>query len=102
MLTIAVLRLSFPDRLIPASLDVDGLTGLQSRLEAGANVVTSLVPPGFGLAGVAQKSLDIDDARRTAASIIPELEKLGLQPASMKDYAAWLENRRRQIGFGLV
>jgi methylornithine synthase len=96
MLTIAVLRLSFPDRLIPASLDVDGLTGLRSRLEAGANVVTSLVPPGFGLAGVAQKSLDIDDARRTTAGIIPELEKLGLQPASNEDYAAWLEDRRRQ------
>ena len=65
MMTIAVLRLSFPDRLIPATLDVAGLTGLQSRLEAGANVVTSLVPPGFGLAGVAQNSLDIADARRS-------------------------------------
>jgi methylornithine synthase len=97
MLIIAVLRLAFPDRLIPASLDVDGLTGLQSRLEAGANVVTSLVPPGFGLAGVAQKSLDIADARRTTAGILPELEKLGLQPASIEDYLTWLENRRRQI-----
>jgi methylornithine synthase len=101
MLIIAVLRLAFPDRLIPASLDVDGLTGLQSRLEAGANVVTSLVPPGFGLAGVAQNSLDIADARRTTAGILPELEKLGLQPASTDDYLAWLEDRRRQIGFGL-
>jgi methylornithine synthase len=101
MLIIAVLRLAFPDRLIPASLDVDGLTGLQSRLEAGANVVTSLVPPGFGLAGVAQNSLDIADAKRTTASILPELEKLGLQSASTEDYLTWLKNRRRQIGFGL-
>ena len=101
MLIIAVLRLAFPNRLIPASLDVDGLTGLQSRLEAGANVVTSLVPPGFGLAGVAQNSLDIADARRTTAGILPELEKLGLQPASAKDYLSWLEDRRRQIGFDL-
>jgi methylornithine synthase len=97
MLIIAVLRLAFPDRLIPASLDVDGLTGLQSRLEAGANVVTSLVPPGFGLAGVAQNSLDIADAKRTTASILPELEKLGLQSASTEDYLTWLKNRRRQI-----
>jgi methylornithine synthase len=101
MLIIAVLRLAFPDRLIPASLDVDGLSGLQSRLEAGANVVTSLVPPGFGLAGVAQNSLDIADARRTTARIIPELDKLGLQPASSENYLTWLEDRRRQIGLGL-
>jgi len=97
MLIIAVLRLAFPDRLIPASPDVDGLTGLQSRLEAGANVVTSLVPPGFGLAGVAQNSLDIADAKRTTASILPELEKLGLQSASTEDYLTWLKDRRRQI-----
>ncbi len=94
ILTIAVLRLAFPDRLIPATLDVAGLTGLQSRLEAGANVVTSLVPPGFGLAGVAQNSLDIADARRTTASILPELEKLGMQSASTEDYLIWVEDRR--------
>ncbi len=101
ILTIAVLRLAFPDRLIPATLDVAGLTGLQSRLEAGANVVTSLVPPGFGLAGVAQNSLDIADARRTTASILPELEKLGMQSASTEDYLIWVEDRRRQIRCGL-
>ena len=85
MLTIAVLRLKYPDRLIPATLDVAGLNGLQNRLAAGANVVTSLVPPGFGLAGVARKSLDIDDARRTVDGILPELGKLGLEPYSAGD-----------------
>jgi methylornithine synthase len=100
VMTIAVLRLVFPDRLIPATLDVEGLTGLQSRLEAGANVVTSLVPPGFGLAGVAQSSLDIADARRTITSIVPELEKLGLQTASLDDYLIWVEERRSQIRSG--
>ena len=94
LLIIAVLRLVFPDRLIPATLDVAGLAGLHSRLAAGANVVTSLVPPGFGLAGVAQSSLDIDEAKRTAGSIFPELEKLGLRAASSEDYIAWVENRR--------
>ena len=97
MLMIAVLRLAFPDRLIPATLDVAGLAGLHSRLEAGANVVTSLVPPGFGLAGVAQSSLDIADARRTSASIRLELEKVGMQSASTADYSLWIENRHRQI-----
>jgi len=101
MLTIAVLRLAFPDRLIPATLDVAGLSGLKSRLEAGANVVTSLVPPGFGLAGVAQNSLDIADARRTTASILPKLENLGLRAASAADYLTWVEERRRQIRCGL-
>lgn len=50
--TIATLRLLFPDRLIPASLDVDGIQGLRDRLLAGANVVTSLIPPQHRLAGV--------------------------------------------------
>lgn len=96
-LTIAILRLVFPDRLIPASLDVAGLKGLPSRLAAGANVVTSLVPPGFGLAGVAQSSLDIAEARRSAAGINPELEKLGMRAASADDYHNWLDDRRRKI-----
>jgi methylornithine synthase len=97
MLIIAVLRLAFPDRLIPATLDVAGLAGLHNRLEAGANVVTSLVPPGFGLAGVAQNSLDIADARRTTASILLELGKLGMQSASMEEYLDWINNRRRKV-----
>jgi len=97
MLMIAVLRLAFPDRLIPATLDVAGLAGLHTRLEAGANVVTSLVPPGFGLAGVAQNSLDIADARRTPASIRLELEKAGMQSATAADFSSWTANRRRRI-----
>lgn len=99
---IAILRLAFPDRLIPASLDVEGLDGLASRLEAGANVVTSLVPPGLGLAGVAQSSLDIAEARRTVERTAPELERLGLRAAALEGYERWVENRRRQIRNGSV
>lgn len=47
LITMAVMRLVFPDKLIPASLDVDGLAGLKQRLNAGANVITSLVLPGW-------------------------------------------------------
>jgi len=36
LLISAVMRMVFPDRLIPASLDVGGLAGLKQRLEAGA------------------------------------------------------------------
>ena len=96
-LIIAVLRLSFPDRLIPASLDVDGLAGLKMRLNAGANVVTSLVPPDYGLSGVAHSELDIENANRTMAGIRPVLEACHLTAAKSEDYLAWV--RARQEAF---
>ncbi|MCF8038940.1 MAG: methylornithine synthase PylB [Desulfohalobiaceae bacterium] len=89
----AILRLLFPDRLIPASLDVDGLDGLPPRLAAGANVVTSIIPPGQGLAGVAQSTLDIDESRRTTAWVLPVLEENGLQAGSRDGYRSWIEKR---------
>ena len=97
LIILAILRLVFPDRLVPASLDVAGLAGLQRRLAAGANVVTSLVPPGFGLAGVAQSSLDIAEARRTSAGIRLELEKLDMRVAPTDNYLDWIKNRRRKL-----
>ena len=90
---IAILRLLFPDRLIPASLDVFGLAGLRERLDAGANVITSLVPPGQGFAGVAQSTLDIDDARRTVASVEPVIRACDLTAATVAEYHRWVENR---------
>ncbi len=90
---IATMRLLFPDRLIPASLDIGGLEGLQDRLNAGANVVTSLVPPGEGLAGVAQRNLDIDNARRTVAIVEPVIRECGLTSASKAEYGSWVDAR---------
>jgi methylornithine synthase len=86
LLTIAVMRLAMPDRLIPASLDVDGLAGLERRLEAGANVVTSIVPPTVGLAGVSQAELDIDEGYRTVHGVLPHLARLGLRAAGVDEY----------------
>jgi methylornithine synthase len=94
---IAILRLLFPDRLIPASLDVFGLAGLRERLDAGANVITSLVPPGQGFAGVAQSTLDIDDARRTVAGVEPVIRECGLTVATGAEYRRWIENRMERI-----
>ena len=94
-ITMAVMRLILPDRLIPASLDIDGLDGLQRRLEAGANVITSLILPGEGLAGVASGSRDIEDARRTPGGITPVLESCGLKAASLNDYLEWMAQHRR-------
>ena len=98
LLTIAVLRLVFPDRLIPASLDVEGLAGLRQRLEAGANVVTSIVPPGQGLSGVAQHSLDIEEGKRTVREVQEVLARCELKAATRSEYRLWTEERRRLSG----
>ena len=93
----AVMRLVFPDRLIPASLDVEGIAGLRTRLDAGANVVTSIVPPGEGLAGVAQHSLNIEEGGRTTRAVQKVLEAAGLQSATRDEYLGWIKNRQSAI-----
>jgi methylornithine synthase len=98
LLTIACLRLAMPDRFIPASLDVDGIAGLERRLQAGANVVTSIVPPTAGLAGVSQAELDIAEGYRTVHGVLPHLGRLGLRPAGVEDYRARMEAVRRAAG----
>ena len=93
-LFIAVLRLTMPDRLIPASLDVDGIKGLKMRLEAGANVITSIIPPNNSLAGVSQSSLDIEQGLRTVPEVKKILTAMGMRIAGRKDYESWLAERR--------
>jgi methylornithine synthase len=94
LLNIAIMRIVFPDLLIPASLDVDGLNGLEDRLNAGANVITSIIPPDDGYAGVANASCDIDEGFRTIEGIQETLKKCGLKQANVEDYKAWVINRR--------
>jgi methylornithine synthase len=86
LLMIAVMRLAFPDALIPASLDVEGIAGLAPRLDSGANVVTSLVPADRGLAGVAQGSLDIQNRGRSLAAVLPVLSGMGLSHGTPAQY----------------
>jgi len=93
VLIIALMRLVFPECLIPASLDVGGHAELGQKLAAGANVVTSLIPPGQGLAGVAQCTLGIEDGKRTAAGIQSILRENELEPASSEEYHSWLNQR---------
>ncbi len=95
--TIAVMRLIFPGAMIPASSDVDGPDGLRQRLRAGANVITSLIPPGKGFTGVV--TADTDSAQRMPRSIAPVLEHCALEAASAKDYMRWIETRRSQSEF---
>jgi methylornithine synthase len=97
MLIIGVLRLVFPRRLIPATLDVDGIANLENRLDAGANVVTSIVPPGEGLSGVARHSLDIEDGNRTSNVVTRILNQRGLAAASSDEYLRWIASRKQSI-----
>jgi len=90
---IAALRLALPQALIPASLDVEGLAGLKIRLEAGANVITSLVPADLNLAGVAQASLDINNQARSVQGVRPVVEGCGLKLARPEQYKNWLAER---------
>jgi methylornithine synthase len=93
-LCIAVMRLTMPDRLIPASLDVDGIKGLKMRLDAGANVITSIIPPNNRLAGVSQSSLDIEQGLRTVSEVKKVIADLGLRIASGKAYESWMAKRK--------
>lgn len=93
-LIIAVMRLVMPYCLIPASLDIDGLKGLKERLRSGANVITSIIPPSAGMAGVSQSTLDIDDGNRTIKRVIPILKESNLQPATLGEYQAWVKSRK--------
>lgn len=94
---IALMRLLMPDRLIPASLDVEGVAGLKQRLDAGANVVTSLMPADAGLAGVAQSELDIAEGHRSVDGIAAILKSSGLSPASPEQYRQWVIKRRKRL-----
>lgn len=98
-LVTGVLRLVFPDRLIPVSLDVDGIAGLKKGLDAGANVVTSIVPPGQGLSGVARHSLNIEDGNRTSRAVMGAVSAWGLETASQDEYLQWIERRRESSLF---
>ena len=91
---IALMRILYPHTLIPASLDVDGIKGLESRMNAGANVVTSIIPPRIGLMGVAQSEMDVDDGGRTAKEAIEILDGMALETASTAEYMAYLEKLR--------
>lgn len=93
---IALLRIMNPEVLIPASLDVDGIEGLRSRIDAGANVVTSIIPPHSGLVGVAQSKKDVDEGGRTVSEVSEILGGMGLRAADAWEYGEYLQ--KLQIG----
>ncbi len=103
---IALMRNLYPHALIPASLDVDGISGLCDRIDAGANLITSIIPPKSGLMGVAHSVMDVDNGGRTIGEAAAILEKMGLRIATRKEYVDFIgegkndscHNRRETAG----
>ncbi|MDQ1254237.1 MAG: methylornithine synthase [Euryarchaeota archaeon] len=88
---IAILRLMFPKCLIPASLDLEGIDGMVPRLNAGANIVTSILPPDSRLEGVANYDRELEERNRDIKSVIKRLESMGLEPARQAEFDTVLE-----------
>lgn len=87
---IAMMRLLYPDALIPASLDVDGIKGLEDRINAGANLITSIIPPKSGFMGVAHSVMDVDEGGRTVKEAAAILKQMGLRIAEKEEYVKFL------------
>jgi len=87
---IAILRLMFPKCLIPASLDLEGIDGMVPRLNAGANIVTSILPPDSRLEGVANYDRGLEERDRDIKSVIKRLESMGMRPALQAEFEAVL------------
>ncbi len=83
---ISILRLMFPDKLIPASLDLEGIDGMVHRLNAGANVVTSIIPWDSSLEGVVNYDRNLKERDRDPKSVIRRLRSIGMEPASQEDF----------------
>ena len=76
---------------IPASLDVDGISGLKDRINAGANLITSIIPPRSGFMGVAHNTMDVDEGGRTVEEAASILNGMGLRIATTDEYKEFLE-----------
>lgn len=98
LLCLAAMRLLRHDVLIPATLDVEGVAGMRTRLDAGANVVTSIIPPASHLAGVAQSEMDIEDGHRCADYVISLLKEMGREPATAADLRNEFDRRKARLG----
>ncbi len=102
LVTLAVMRLVHQDKLIPASLDIEGVKGLRPRLDAGANVITSIIPPSRGLAGVAQHELDIENGERSKGNIEDMLDAIGIKVARLSEYTGLIASRKDRLGIEVI
>lgn len=95
--TISLLRLLFPNLLIPASLDINGIDGMKKRIFAGANVVTSIIEKNKCLEGVVNfdRNINYSERNRDIDTVIKELSKINIIPASMEDFEKYIYERRK-------
>ncbi len=96
---ISILRLLFPDKLIPASLDINGISGMIKRLNAGANVVTSIIEKNSKLDGVVNfdKNIEYDKRSRDVNTVISSLMDLHLKPASICYFKEYIKRRKNNL-----
>lgn len=87
---IALMRIMYPHVTIPASLDIEGISGLKPRVDAGANLVTSIIPPKSGFCGVAQSTAEINTGGRTLPEVKKVVEKRNLCMASVDEYSDYI------------
>ncbi len=97
LLAIAIMRIMYPDRIIPATLDVEGISGMVDRLNAGANLITSIVPPHRELAGVAQHELDIENGNRSVDNVFKILESIGKRPATNAEFQSFMDGKKAEL-----
>jgi len=97
---ISVMRLILPGSLIPASIDEEGLAGLQRKLHAGANVVTSIKLPGSAVKGITDSQHGITGSGSTVESVCAELKCCGMESATAIEYRDWLVSRRTMTSSG--
>lgn len=93
---ISILRLMFPDKLIPASLDLEGIDGMVHRLNAGANVVTSIISSNCSLEGVVNYDRELEERDRDPKSVIKRLKTIGMEPAVQEDFIRILAKSARK------
>lgn len=97
LLCLSAMRLLRHDAFIPATLDVEGVAGMEARLDAGASTVTSIIPASSHLAGVAQSSMDIEEGHRCADYVIGRLRAMGREPATADDLRRELDRRKARL-----
>ncbi|AGI47498.1 Biotin synthase-related enzyme [Thermoplasmatales archaeon BRNA1] len=84
---IAVMRMLYPERFIPATLDVEGISGMKDRLDAGASTITSIVVPRRHLAGVAQPEKDIESGGRSVQHVFDLIDQMGKKIATQNEFS---------------
>jgi methylornithine synthase len=74
---------------------VDGIAGLRDRINAGANLITSIIPPKSGLMGVANSVMDVDEGGRTVEEASEILASMGLRIATHEEFADFLKTGKK-------